>query len=66
MDGHIDRREIPKAHSFTLTHCEDPDCGPHIIGNDQHGPLLEIVMNKEQGMQLAMGILAIVSGKVGK
>jgi hypothetical protein len=67
MADQIDRSTIPQAHSFTLTQCEDPMCGPHIIANDRHGrPIVEIVMSREQGMKTATGILSIISGKVGE
>lgn len=67
MDNGINRDEIPKAHSFTLTHCADPMCGPHIIANGPDGkPVIEIVMDRNQGMKTALGIMSIISDKVGE
>jgi len=30
-------QEIPRADSFELRRCTNPDCGPHIIALDRHG-----------------------------
>jgi hypothetical protein len=63
----IDRSNIPRATSYSLGTCGDPNCGPHILANDKDGrPIIEIVMSREQGMRAAMSILAIISGKVGE
>jgi len=43
----IDRDNIPKAASFDLCECGDPDCGPHIVACDAAGrPMVEIVISR--------------------
>jgi len=36
---------VRRAHSFKITFCDDPTCGPHLIGCDERGvPFCEITM----------------------
>jgi len=37
-----------RAHSLTLSECGDPNCGVHIIANDeQERPICEIIISQE-------------------
>lgn len=60
----IDRNNIPLAHAFRLTECDDPNCGPHIIALDKDdNPVIEIVVSGEGALSLIDGIQAILYKK---
>ena len=61
---HIDRRSIPKADSFQLGSCGDPECGPHILALDRHGaPMCEIVLSRNNAITLIGELQAMLYGK---
>ena len=60
-----DRENIPKAYSFDICKCADPNCGPHVIAVDANGkPMAEIVMSKMSTMGAIATMLDIVNGGI--
>jgi hypothetical protein len=42
-----------RAHAFRVEACDDPTCGPHIIGEDRNGnDLCEITISCDQALLL--------------
>jgi hypothetical protein len=56
MHKHGDQA-TPRAHSFELRRCNDPDCGPHIIALDRRGvPICDIAMPRKHALSFVQAL----------
>lgn len=63
----FDRRDTPKAHSFTVGTCGDPNCGPHVIALDAAGnAMVDIVLSHDSALHMIRQVQAILYKKVSR
>jgi len=56
----IIRANVPKADTFQIMTCGDPECGPHFIAFDKEGkPVCDIVIARRYIMKVCEGLIHI-------
>jgi hypothetical protein len=58
---------IPRADSFAMTRCHDPECGLHLFARDEnHKVLCELVMSREEMLEVISAMQQMLSESRGK
>jgi hypothetical protein len=63
-DEWVSRPDCPKAASYDIAECSNPECGPHLISLDENGrPICETVFSHHGARRLIAQFQAMLYGK---